>query len=179
MLRGAANVWNEVSSLEPVRLRIDFDPEPFPGEPNDDVRQAQAVEYGAAVEFALAPRRDLDVFRLEVPDEIGVTTARLLAWPDVHQPYPVWLDESGGVLVDGEWVTRPGPGKKRYILQYHAVGEKDVREISQGSFDRDSFLWYTDEDLEAAPPAIEPPEGWLPFGVEPKASDIETGRNSE
>ena len=95
----------------------------------------------------------------------------------------LWLDRDGGkgnqILVDNEWVAASGPGKGGDILQYHAVGETDISVIGQGSFDWNTFLWYADEGLEAASPASEPPEGWLPFGVEPKSSDIETGRNSE
>ncbi|MFC1600862.1 hypothetical protein ACFL34_00755 [Candidatus Sumerlaeota bacterium] len=74
------------------------------------------------------------------------------------------------VFVDGEWVARPDPGNKDEIVQYHAVGEESARIVAQtqrSSYKRDCLLWYTDEDLEAAPPAGEPPEGWLAFPAEP------------
>ncbi|MFC1600860.1 hypothetical protein ACFL34_00745 [Candidatus Sumerlaeota bacterium] len=82
-------------------------------------------------------------------------------------------------FVDGKWVTTPTPDRRSDVLQYHAVGEAQARVVDQGSFGWDSFLWYTDEDLESAPTVGELPEGWLAFGVEPKSSNIETGRNSE
>ena len=94
----------------------------------------------------------------------------------------LWLYREGRrnrVFVDGQWGPAAGPRKGGDILQYHAVGEQDLRFIAQGKLDWKSLLWYTDEDLEAAPPTGELPEGWLPFGAEPKSSNIETGRNSE
>ncbi|MFC1600861.1 HEAT repeat domain-containing protein [Candidatus Sumerlaeota bacterium] len=85
----------------------------------------------------------------------------------------LWLSRNAGkgnqIFVDGEWVAVSGPGKGGDILQYHAVGETDISVIGQGSFDWNTFLWYADEDLEAAPPAGELAEGWLAFGVEPKS----------
>lgn len=108
VLRSGRFAWHDRGSPEPVRLRMEFQPEPFPGEPNDDPAAPQDVPTGAEVAIAFMPRRDVDALRIVAPAD-GVLFARVTD-PGDHAPWIHWVRGKREER-SGEWDLRVRKGE--------------------------------------------------------------------
>ena len=88
------------ASPEEIRIRVDMITGAFDAEPNQSVETALPLVTGEEKVFMLVPQHDVDVFKI-VPPKDGVLTLTVLETPEVHQPYPYWLNAEGEVVRDG------------------------------------------------------------------------------
>ena len=68
-------------SPESIKIRVTFETEPLPGEPNDTIAQAQEWRAGQSVSFALTHESDTDWFQLTAPSS-GLFQFQVLQKPD-------------------------------------------------------------------------------------------------
>jgi hypothetical protein len=96
-LRSAEFYVDERASAEPLRLRADFMGALDGQEPNDSLAEATPLLLGTEIELNFVPRRDTDIFVLELEDQ---TLARLelLRVPEGLEPDIYWLDARGEEL---------------------------------------------------------------------------------
>ncbi len=91
-LRSAKYSWDEMSSMEQVKLLLSYTPEDPGTEPNNSMAQAKSVELGKPFAFQLNPRGDRDYFQVIAP-KAGIIKLTRIDETKSHPDLQLWWGE--------------------------------------------------------------------------------------
>jgi len=152
VLRDGKADWQDEmdNKASPVPLKVWIDLRTFDKtyEPNDELKQAVAIEFGRTLESALHPTDDKDFFKISVPEPgVGEFTAHLIN-PRANTSFGLTVYDLEGKQRKSHWSKGPG---QDVIMTYATNAPGELCLEVRGSASASRYRYSSDKDTLELP----------------------------